>query len=344
MPYHFRRPTLIISRTNIAVSAAGALGLVALAAAAPQFVGHPVGSALDALAGAQRSWLFLAAVGFVASFGCTVAAWRAALAAAGGRICPRQAAARLGIGAMVNSFAPAKLGDAVKIALFSRAIDAPGRIWTMGGVYAALGAARSLGLAALVVVASATGAMPLWPVFALCGVVAVFALAAVFSSRLRRQGHVAQLLDGFAALQRSPRALATVVGWTFAMVAFQLAAAMAIAAALGIPHPVAAALVILPALDVASALPLTPGSIGIGSGAVAVALASRGIGTADALGVGFAIQGLQTLVSIAAGSVGAVYLMHPGSTVRRWALRAATVGGSAAFATALGAVVVFDLF
>ena len=76
---------------------------------------------------------------------------------------------------MVNSFAPAKLGDAVKIALFSKAIDAPGRIWTAGGVYAALAAARSLVLAALLVAASATGALPLWPVFVLCGSVAALA-------------------------------------------------------------------------------------------------------------------------------------------------------------------------
>ena len=68
------------------------------------------------------------------------------------------------------------------------------------------------------------------------------------------------------------------------------AGTLGVAVALGLPHPVLAALVILPALDVAGAFPLTPGSIGIGSGAVAVVLASRGIGMTQALAVGLAIQ------------------------------------------------------
>jgi uncharacterized membrane protein YbhN (UPF0104 family) len=240
---------------------------------------------------------------------------------------------------MVNSFAPAKLGDAVKIALFSKSIDAPGRIWTAGGVYAALAAARSLMLAALLVVASLTGAMPLWPVFVLCGIVAALAVAAALSGRLRRHPRIAQMLSGLAALERSPRALMTVLGWTAGMVVARLGATMAVAAALDIPHPVLAALLILPALDVASAFPVTPGSIGIGSGAVAVALASRGIGMNEALGVGFAIQAVETFVSVAAGVLGALYLAGSRSAVRRWTLRIATVGASVALAAGVGLAV-----
>jgi hypothetical protein len=115
---------------------------------------------------------------------------------------------------------------------------------------------------------------------------------------------------------------------------------MAVAAALDVPHPVLAALVILPALDVAAAFPLTPGSIGIGSGAVAVALSGRGIGMTQALGVGFAIQALETFVSIAAGASGALYLAWPSPSVRRWTLRTATVGAAGAFAAALSLVVI----
>jgi uncharacterized membrane protein YbhN (UPF0104 family) len=301
-----------------------------------------VASAFGSLAGAEHHWLALGAVGFVLAFACTVGAWRAALAAAGGRIGACRGASCLGVGALVNSFAPAKLGDAVKIALFARSIDAPGRIWTAGGVYAALAAARCLTLAGLLVVASATGAMPLWPVFALCGAVAVLAIAAAYSGRLRRHPRIAQMLAGFAALERSPRGIATVLAWTTGMVLTRLGATMAIAAALGLPHPILAALVILPALDVASAFPLTPGSIGVGSGAVAVALAGRGIGMAQALGVGFAIQAIETLVSLAAGASGALYLAWPSTSVRRWTFRAATVGAAAALAALVG-LTVFDV-
>ena len=145
---------MILSRRKLLISAA-ALALVLGVASSPQLLGAHVASAFESLRGAERHWLLVAALGFVAAFACTVGAWRAALSAAGGRVCPKRAAASLGVGAMVNSFAPAKLGDAVKIALFSKAIDAPGRIWTAGGVYAALAAARSLMLAALLVAASA---------------------------------------------------------------------------------------------------------------------------------------------------------------------------------------------
>src|ERR1700752_3881769 len=101
-----------ISRSQAAVSAV-TLAALATIALTPGVFGPRVASALDALAGADRGWLAVGALGFVAAFGFTVVAWRAALGAAGGRICPLQAAARIGIGSMVNSFAPAKLGDAV---------------------------------------------------------------------------------------------------------------------------------------------------------------------------------------------------------------------------------------
>lgn len=320
-----------ISRTQLMISAVAVTALAAIALT-PGLLGHRVASALSALAGANQVWLLLAVIGFVGAFACTVGAWRSGFAAAGGRISSRRAAAGLGIGQMVNSFAPAKLGDAVKIALLSRTIDAPGRLWTGGGVYAALAAARSLALALLVVVASITGAVPLWPVFALCAIVAALAVAGSLSGRVRRHPRIAQVLAGFAALERSPRALAAVLGWTLGMVACRLGATVAVAAALGLPHPLLAALLILPALDVASAFPITPGSIGIGSGAVAVALAGRGIGMSQALGTGFAMQALETLVSISAGSMGALYLASEHAVVRRWTIRVAAVGGSAAIA------------
>ena len=330
-----------ISRTTILLSL-GAVAALAVVAATPQLLGSHVASAFGSLQGADRPWLALGAAGFLAGFACTVGAWRAALGAAGGRICPKQAAARLGIGALVNAVAPAKLGDAVKIALCSKAIEGPGRVWATGGVYAGLGAARALTLAALLVVASMTGAMPLWPVFALAGLAAVLAVAATFSGRLRSHPRIAQLLGSLQALERSPRALAAVLAWTSGMVVARFCGTVAVTAALGLPHPVLAALLILPALDVAAAFPLTPGNVGVGSGAVAVALASRGIGMTQALGVGLAIQAVETAVSVGTGALGALYLAQPNETARRWTMRVATVGASAALAGGLG--LVLDLF
>ena len=292
-----------LSPFRVIVSAL-ALAAVIAAAALPQVLGTKVAKALDAFQGANRSWLALATLGFAAGFMSCVCAWRVALAASGGRISLARGTASLGVGALVNTFTPARVGDVVKIALFSRAIDGPDRLWTAGGTYAAVSAARCLSIAALVVAASLTGALPVWPVFALCGgVIAVGALA-LSSPRWRRYHRIAHLLDGFAALVRAPRFAATVLGWSAAVALTRVGAVAALAAALGLPHPLLAALVICPALDLAGAVPLTPGNVGIASGAVAVALRSRGIGVTEALGVGIGIQALETVVSLAAGTAG----------------------------------------
>jgi hypothetical protein len=63
----------------------------------------------------------------------------------------------------------------------------------------------------------------------------------------------------------------------------------------------------------------------------------------EALGVGFAIQAVETFVSVCAGALGTFYLASSRSAVRRWTLRVATVGASAALAAAVG-LLVFDAF
>jgi uncharacterized membrane protein YbhN (UPF0104 family) len=244
---------------------------------------------------------------------------------------------------MVNAFTPAKLGDAVKITLCARAIDAPDRMWTATGTYTALAAARSLTLAGLVVAASATHALPIWPVFLLVGTAAVVALVAVVSTRFRSHHRIASFLAGATALAKDRRALRGVALWTIGMQLFRLAGTVAAVYAFGLPHPLLAALVILPALDLAGAVPLTPGSFGIGGGAVAVALTSRGIGMTDALATGLAIQGVETLVSVTCGSLGLAYLMQPSERVKRTAIRVAVVGASTLLAALVG-LVVLDLF
>jgi uncharacterized membrane protein YbhN (UPF0104 family) len=305
----------------------------------PSVLGHRLGLALDALSGASRPWLGAAALGFGLAFCAGVAAWRVALAAVGGRLGRRQTAARIGIGCMVNAFAPAKLGDAVKLALCARAADVPDRLWTAGGVYAALAAARTLVLVGLVAIGWSVGALPFWPVAALLAALAAIGAAAAFSARLRNHPHLLHLLAALRTLAHDPRLAASVVGWTAATALARLAATAAVAAALGVHDPALAALLILPALDLAGAFPVTPGAFGVGSGAVAGALATRGIAGPDALATGFAIQGIETLVSVAAGTSGLVYLAAPGTAVRRWSTRVAVVGAAAALAVALSSLV-----
>jgi len=309
---------------------------------APKLLGPTLADGLAAVDGADSGWLGLAAVLFAGSFLATVGGWRTALGAAGGRICAVQATARIGVGSMVNAFAPAKLGDAVKIALCSRAIDGPDRIWTAGGVYAALGAARCLTLALFVVAASVAGALPLWPVFVLLGVVGLLGVVALSSKRWRDHHRIAHLLEGFAALERSPGAALAVLGWTLAAALARFGATAAVAAALGFPDAVLAALVILPAIDLAAMIPAGAGNVGVASGAVAVALRSRGIGVSDAIACGVAIQALETMVSLSAGSLGGLYLVRPNPVVRRWAMRASAIGVPVGLAAVVG-VLVLDL-
>jgi uncharacterized membrane protein YbhN (UPF0104 family) len=322
------------------VVAAVALGTLAIFVAVPQVAGGHLVHAVDGLGDASRGWLAAGLAGFAVAFICGVGAWRTAFGAAGADIPPVQTAARIGIGSMVNSFAPARIGDAVKVALCSRAFNAPGRMWTGGGVYAGLEGARAIALASMLVVASATGALPLWPVFALSGVAVAMVAAARLSRRVRNHGRIQQLSAGLSALATSPRAAITVVGWSLGVQLARLLATIAVARALGLPHPALAALVILPALDLSGTFPLTPGGVGVGSGAVAVALASRGIGMTQALGVGITMQALETAVSLTAGSFGALYLARLDLRIRRWAVRAAMVTASAAFAAGVGAAVV----
>ena len=52
----------------------------------------------------------------------------------------------------------------------------------------------------------------------------------------------------------------------------------------------------------------------------------------QALGTGFAMQAVETFVSIGAGSFGALWLASENPVARRWTLRVAAVGGSAAVA------------
>ena len=311
------RSIMRLSRPTFTLVLAGIAAATVLGALSLPLLGHHLASTLHVLTDASRPWLVGSFLGFLGAFVCTVGAWRSALSAAGARLCPKQAAARLGIGSMVNAFTPAKIGDAVKITLCARAIDSPDRLWTATGTYTALAAARSLTLAGLVVAASATHALPIWPVFLLVGSAAVVAVIAVASTRFRSHHRIASFLAGVSALAKDRRALRGVALWTVGMQLFRLAGTVAAVFAFGLPHPLLAALVILPALDLAGAVPLTPGSFGIGGGAVAVALASRGIGMTDALATGLAIQGVETMVSVTCGSLGLAYLMKPSERATR---------------------------
>ncbi|HET7145996.1 MAG TPA: lysylphosphatidylglycerol synthase domain-containing protein [Gaiellaceae bacterium] len=315
------------------------LAVLLAVVATPQLLGARVADALQTLRTAEAEWLWLAGVGFAVSVLAAAGSWRCAIGLCGGRLPVTDACARYGAGSFVNTFVPFRAGDAVRIGLFARALPNRERLWTMGGAFAALGAARAVVLGMLVVAGALAGVVPLWPLLVAAGLVAVGVAATVAA---RRSG--AHLLDAFRELGRDRTAAARLVAWIGLSTLGRLAAATAVAAALGISHPLAAAVVIVPALDIASLLPVTPGNIGVTSAAVAMALQAHGASFTNGLAAGIAFHAVETAVGIMFGVASLVWLApYPTPAARRIALLAGAGSWALGVAGAFGATVLAPL-
>jgi uncharacterized membrane protein YbhN (UPF0104 family) len=330
--------TLLTWRNGVAF---GLLGLaVVVAATGPGFLGRDVDRALAGFGRANPLWLWTAAFCFVGSLVSTALAWRNALRLAGGRLAPADAAARYGIGSLVNGFSPVRIGEAVRLALFARALGGRDRAWRMGSVFGVLTAIRALVFAVVVVIGVSVGALPLWPVLVLVAIACGAALVAVFARRhVARRWHIAHLLDAFREIGRDPWQGARVAAWIVAATAIRLGAAASIAASIGITSPIAAAVIIVATLDLAGLIPLS-GNVGITSGAVVVALAAHDVGWAMGVSTGLAFHAIETLAGISFGSASAL-MLAPISAPRirqrilRYAGAAATVCIAGGFCTTL---------
>jgi uncharacterized membrane protein YbhN (UPF0104 family) len=338
------RALLALAGRRTMVVAAALTAALVVVATLPGLLGSDVTGALHQLEEARPIWLWLAALAFVGSLSCSALAWRSALTAVGGCAGFLDAGARYGVGSLVNSVAPARLGDAVRVALFSRTLPGEDKVLRTGGVFAAIGAARALVLAVLLVVGFSFGALPLWPVAAVAGLGGIAVVLAVATRRRTPHFRVAHLLDAFRAFGREPVRGARIVAWIALATVCRLAAAAAIAAALGVRAPVLAALLIVPALDLAGTLPLTPGNVGITSGAVAMALQAHGVGLDQALGAGIALHAVETAAGLVFGLTGALLLAQfPTPASRRIAIASAGGLAAAALAAGIGATLVLPL-
>ena len=325
--------------------AAVALTLALLAVAfVPELLGTEVRRALAGLSSARPIWLWLAGLCFLCSLAGTAGAWRSAIGLVGGRIGWLDAGARYGIGSLINSFAPARLGDAARLTLFSRTLDNDERIWRAGGSFAVIGIARAFALAVLIVVGSVVGALPLWPVLVLFGVTGVAAVVAVATRNRTAHTHVAHVLDAFRAVGQEPKRGAQVAAWIGVATLARVGAATSVAAALGVRSPFVAAMLVVPALDLSGTMPLTPGNVGITSGAVAMALRAQGVGLTTALTTGIAFHAVETCAGVIFGLASAVFLApFPSAVARRRTTFALSAAAFAGFVAAFGATVVVDL-
>jgi Lysylphosphatidylglycerol synthase TM region len=280
--------------------------------------------ALAALAAAQPLWLCAAGTSFALANVCSAFAWRSAFCVRGGSISRIEAGARYGMGSLVNSLLPGNAGGACRILLFARALPGDQRVWVASGIPAAVGAARAALLAILVLAAAGSGALPAWTPL-LLGATACTAAAACIWARHRapRARRLSHLLEVFGSLGRSPTGALRILGWLAGSIAARVLAVAAVSASLGLAAPVSTALVIVPALAVATLVSLFPAGIGMTTGAVALVLHQRGVDPTTAVAAGLALNAVETVAGLATGVASALVLGFPAPAARRRTLVAA---------------------
>jgi len=298
-------------------------GTLILLAASPQLLGGRVADALAGLGDAEPTWLWLAALLFVSMHALSGLAWGVALRSCGSPIDHADAIARYGVGSGLNAVAPFRVGSAVRVALFARVSEIDGALWQAGGAGAAVGAVRAVWFASLVGAAAAADVVPAWPLAVIAIGIGAGVVATIVSGRVPLRRRLGLVLHAFQALSRAPRSLGAVAVLTATGLACKVAAVSAIVAALGIERPLLAALVVVPAIELAAVLPITPGNAGVASAAVAFALGVHGVEAATALAAGIAFGATEMLAAIAVGAAGALTLA---GTIVRPALRRTAVG------------------
>ena len=326
-------------------------GLVAFVLHGPR---HAVGAGLADLRGADPVWLVAAALAFVASGVASAAAWQRGLCACGAQLGRWQVIRRYWAGSFANTLAPANAGDVVRVGLVSRAIGTEGAAFTTVGVAAAVSLVRAAIVAVLFVAAVAHGHSLLWLGPGTLAVAVVLGGGRWFAStrpgsrgltRIGRpsnthqaSGRAAHLLDVVRGVTARPGAALELCAWLLVSTAAKVLAAACAGAALGLHHPLAAALVIVPALELAALFPLTPGNIGMTSAAVAIALRGQGVPLAAAIGTGIAVHAVETLVGLGFG--GACALSFAPRPTPRVAWLLAGAAGAALLAGAVTTAVV----
>ena len=294
-----------MSKRNLAIVAG-----VLLAAAAALLFADPLPTlrgAFGKLDEASPGWLVASGACFLGASLCSASAWHRGLAACGSRLGRWQVARRYAAGSLANTLAPANAGEVVRVALLSRAMGTDGATFTVVGVSAIVGIVRGGLVLTLFTVTAASRVSPLWIVGGALGVVLLGAVGVVLA-RARFAGKVRHVLDGVRGLAAHPAAALDLAAWVAAGIGAMVLASACVGAALGVPHPVAAALVIVPAIELAKRLPITPGNIGLTSAAVAIALQSRGVPLESAVAAGITLHAVETVVGLCWGAAGTLSL------------------------------------
>jgi uncharacterized membrane protein YbhN (UPF0104 family) len=262
--------------------------------------------------------LVAAVIANVASVAAKTAVWRRTLAVSpeASSIRHRDLVPAVFIGFLVNTLLPARLGEVAKLGVVGRRMRERGTSVPAPALAGSLAAEQIVLAAALVVVAAlgtaASSSAPAWVVATLGAMAAGVVLLAAFSARLER---LAGRLPGragpmgaetlsharaaFSGRDHGLGALALgIVSW-----AFQIAGIVFTLHAFGLPHSIPAASAVFVASTLVGIVPLVPGNVGVFSAAVAAALAPFGVAAATAAAFGLALQGVEALLSVAAGGL-----------------------------------------
>src|SRR6478609_5832829 len=305
-----------IRRVAAAAAAAAIAGVAGIHAAR---VG---GSAWGSLDGAAVTLIVAAVIANLASVAAKIAVWRRTLAATpeGAQIRHRDLTPAVFIGFLVNTIVPARLGEVAKLAIVGRRTRERGVNVPATALAGSLAAEQIVLAAALVLVAAvgtaASSSAPVWVLATLATMSASVIVLAASAARLERlatrlpgrAGPIAAeaLSHARAAFSGRDRGLGA-LGLAIASWALQIAGIVFTLQAFGLPHSIQAASAVFVASTLVGIVPLVPGNVGVFSAAVAAALAPFGVGAAEAAAFGLALQGIEALLSVAAGGLFLAY-------------------------------------
>ena len=262
-----RRVLLAVSSLVLAAGAAAALW--------PR-IAPSLGHAAEGLGRARPELVLLAGVLFAAAPACCGLAWREAITRAGGRLSHVDACARYGVGSLVNSVAPAHLGDVVRVVLLLEKLPAGAR----RRIVPSFGVIQGARIAALVALAIAAALPP---------AVAPFMM----------------LLPGAVILVTLGRGTTRLVCYSILAPLAKAAAIAAVLAALDVGSPLDA-LAVVPALELAALVPLTPGNVGVAGAAAAGALLAQGLPMTAAVQAGLVLHAVETASGLVYGTASAL--------------------------------------
>lgn len=255
----------------------------------------------------QALELALAGTCFAAALVCCAGSWYSMLSPPVGI---RGAVARYGVGSLTNTFLPARAGDVVRVGLFGRI--SPGGAIAVAGAAATVGAVRWVALVPLGIAGTLSSTIPPFALAAAAVALVPLPVLWILARRGSRRACIA-----LAPLQdASGGTYLVVTAWVAGILAARVAGVAATGVALGVPHPLAAALLVVPAMELAGVVPLLPANAGVAGGAAAMAFHAQGMSMHSAVAAGFIVHAAETATAVAIGGTSAIVLLRAGVRIR----------------------------